>query len=469
MDLTVYFLYYNIPAGKMHYLFFSFSKFCLILHILYLIIAQTEKLWYTTQNQENPRCIMSEHNFREFPVDNASILFLSLIRPYHTNNFRFCAVLRNPICPDALQQAVDRIHPRYPSVIAGFRQDFTHYRQVAATTSPKVQPDPGLLKPMTQEELRSCCFRVYYSDCTISIELFHALTDGAGAIAVLTALVGEYLKIFCPGEIKQEPLGEPVECEVVDSFLDFAATSSKRLPSRFSYLPPRTEDADWQVRGSSLHLKTRDLLDAAHRYGVTLNTLLTAVMAQSVMQLQTSQQDNKKLKPVRLMVPINLRKMAKSQTLRNFSLYSLPTLEPEQRDLSLQETCDLMAQQLTHQLSPEFQSALVANNVKIQGNWLFRMLPWKLKSGAMRLGYHFFGESNSSLTLTNLGIVRLPENIAPHVVDFQCWMTPRVSSPYGCTILSFGDTVALNISRFCPEDQLGEVFFRNLQAIVSET
>ena len=410
---------------------------------------------------------MSDHHFREFPVDNASILFLSLIRPYHTNNFRFCAVLRTPIVPATLQEAVNRIHPRFPSVIAGFRQDFRHYRQVAADMPPVVQPDPGLLNPMTQEELRSCCFRVYYKDCTISIELFHALSDGSGAITVLTALVEEYLKITCPGEVPAMPVGEPQNFEVTDSFLDMADAAPRRLPSRFSYLPPRSEGADWQVRGSTLSLNTGLLLDTAHRYGVTLNTLLIAVMAQSVMQMQVAEGRGKKLKPVRIMAPINLRKMAGSRTLRNFSLYALPTVEPEHRDCSLQELSTLISGQLKQQYSPEFQRSMVSSNVRLQNSLFFRMLPWKLKSAVLRFGYRFFGESNSSLTLTNLGIVRLPEAMAPHVVDFQCWMTPRVSSPYGCTVLSFGDTITLNISRFCPEDRLGEVFFHNLRAVAA--
>lgn len=411
---------------------------------------------------------MAKTIFREFPVDNASVLFLSLLRPYHTNNFRFSAVLRHPIRPEILQHAVDRIHPRFPSVIAGFRQDFFHYTQVAASEPPKVQPDPGLLKPMTQDELRSCAFRVYYRECTIAIELFHALTDGSGAIAVLTALVGEYLRLAQPGEVISAPLGEPQEQEVVDSYLELSKAAPKRLPSRFSYLLPRPDDADWTVRGSSLTLLTAPLLAAAHRYGVTLNTLLTALMASTVMEMQVKETGCSQLNPVRLMVPINLRKMTGSRTLRNFSLYALPTLEADQRDLPFSELCKIMDAQLKEQLSPENQKAMVSANVRTQNLWIYKALPWALKQIGLRIGYRFFGESNSSLTLTNLGLVRMPEEIAPHVVDFVCQMTPRVSSPYGCTILSFGDKITFNISRFCPTDELGEVFFRKIREIGEE-
>ena len=104
---------------------------------------------------------MSKTARPEFPVDNASILFLSLIHSYHTNNFRFSMTLTEPICPEALQEAVNRIHKRFPSVIAGVRQDFFNYKQVAAPQPPKVQPDPGLLRAMTAQELENCAFRVY--------------------------------------------------------------------------------------------------------------------------------------------------------------------------------------------------------------------------------------------------------------------------------------------------------------------
>ena len=411
---------------------------------------------------------MTKTTFREFPVDNASILFLSLLRPYHTNNFRFSAVLGQPVRPEILQQAVNRIHPRFPSVIAGFRQDFFRYTQVAASQPPKVLPDPGLLTPMTPEELRTCAFRVYYQDCTIAIELFHALTDGSGAIAVLTALVGEYLRLALPGEVTPAPLGEPQEWEVADSYQELADVKPKRLPSRFSYLLPRPKDADWTVRGSDLTLPTAPLLTAAHRYGVTLNTLLAALMASTVMEMQVNEKGAQDLKPVRLMVPINLRKMTGSRTLRNFSLYALPTLEPHQRDLPLSELCKIMDAQLKEQLAPETQKAMASANVRSQNAWYCKYLPWKLKRIALQIGYRFFGESNSSLTLTNLGIVRLPPEIAPYVEDFVCQMTPRVSSPYGCTILSFGDKITFNISRFCPTDELGEVFFRKIREICEE-
>jgi len=414
---------------------------------------------------------MKQTHFTEFPVDNASILFLSRIYRHHTNSFRFTFTLREKVCPDTLQKAVDRIWKRFPSVIAGFRQDFFRYMQVPASRKPQVLPDPGCLFTMTAEELKNCCFRVFYSGHDVSIEAFHALTDGYGAIATFTTLIAEYLYlkhgILVPvSETRLDADAAPKKQEVVDSFLDCQQSKPAHLPSRYAYQLPREADADWKVRVNTLKLDTRELLDASHRYEVTLNSLLSSVLAWSVMDLQKQSQG--KLRPVRLMVPADMRRLFPSTTLRNFSLYALPTMEISDHDLPFSEFCRRFGSQLKEQLSKESLGKMIAYNVRTQNAWWFRMIPWSVKSTCMRIGYRFFGESNSSLTLTNLGLVQLPVEMQPYVENVQAFLTPRTGSPYGCAVLTYGDKVNINMSRFCENPALDRVFFDKLQAVMAE-
>jgi len=410
--------------------------------------------------------------FSEFSIDNASILFLSLMRKEHTNSFRFTMTLKEIIAPDILQLAVDRIWKRFPSVIAGFQPSFFHFRHIPAAKPPQVRPDPGCLHAMTRKELQECCFRILYSGMDISIEAFHALTDGYGAITTFITLVSEYLylknEIHVPiSDIRLDPASQPKDYEVADSFLDHTQDLPRHLPSRFSYQLPRSSAHSWDVKTSSFTVETKLLLEAAHRYEVTLNTLLSCVLASSVMEIQKKYRTPRQLKPVRIMVPVDLRRLFPSKTLRNFSLYSLPTMEPDQHDISLKELCDSFGKQLRSQLSKENLAAMISYNVRTQNAWYFRMIPWAVKGIAMRLGYRFFGESNSSLTLTNLGKVQLPLELSPHVEDMQVYLTPRMGSPYGCAVLSYGNKITINMSRFCQQTELEEVFFRNLQAVMN--
>lgn len=416
---------------------------------------------------------MKRNTFSEFSVDNASILFLSLMRKEHTNSFRFTMTLKETICPETLQMAVDRIWKRFPSVIAGFQPGFFRFRQVPAAAPPQVQPDPGCLVTMTASELRECCYRVFYSGKDISIEAFHALTDGYGAITTFTTLVAEYLYlkngIKIPyTETRLDAQSAPEACEVADAFLEHSDAVPRHLPSRFSYQLPRSSASDWQVRTSTLTIDTKLLLDAAHRHEVTLNTLLSSVLAASVMEVQKKYLPVTRLKPVRIMVPADLRRLFPSKTLRNFSLYALPTMEASDHNRPLKELCHSFNEQLRSQLSKENLSQMISYNVRTQNSWWFRLIPWTVKSTCMRIGYRFFGESNSSLTLTNLGRVQLPEELRPHVEDMQVFLTPRAGSPYGCAVLSFGDKLTISMSRFCEKPELEEIFFRNLQAVVAQ-
>jgi len=404
-------------------------------------------------------------------VDSVSILFLSLLRKEHTNLFRLSMELKEPVCPEALQQATDRIWQRCPSVVAAVKRGFFHFRQVHAAAPPVVQLDPGLLITMTTEELENCAFRVYYHGNTISMEVFHVLTDGFGAITTLVTLISEYLRIksgveISPSELRLDMAQPPSEAETEDSFLPLAAEKPWHLPSRFSYLPPRPADTDWRTRVSSLTVETKPLLEMAHSCGVTLNTLLSAVMASALMEQQLAHSP-KGLKPVRIMVPVNLRRMFGSRTLRNFALYGLPTMEASEKDCSLQQLCQSFDRQMKDHFTREKMAAMSSYNVRMQNAWFFRILPWKLKGAAMRLGYRFFGESNSSLTLTNLGRAAIPQELMPHVADLQLYMTPRQGSPYGCTILSFGDKLTVNISKFTDDRELENLFFGKLKQIAN--
>lgn len=412
---------------------------------------------------------MTNQTRTSFPVDSVSLLFLSLMRKEHTNSFRISMELRERICPNILQEAVNVIWKRFPSVVACIQPGFFHYSQVHMAAPPVVQEDPGLLLTMTREELENRAFRVYYSGNIISVEVFHVLTDGYGAITTITTLAAEYLRrkhgiavSTTPICLDPEQPSAPEETE--DSFLPLAKEKPWHLPSRFSYLPPRPADTNWSVRAVSCNLDTKSLLETAHRYGVTLNTLISAAMAETLMQMQL-RHPGKKIMPVRIMVPGNLRRMFGSRTLRNFALYGLPTMEPEDINLDMKQLCASFDRQLKNHFSRETMASMSAYNVRMQNSWYFKILPWKLKGAAMRLGYRFFGESNSSLTLTNLGVVTLPEEMQPYVKDMQLYMTPRAGVPYGCTVLSFGDRLTINLSKFTDDRELEAGFFGTLRKL----
>lgn len=323
---------------------------------------------------------------------------------------------------------------------------------------------------MSKKEISQCAYRVYYQGNDIIVEGFHALTDGYGMVASLSTLTAEYLRIRYGIDI---PIGYPVldiqespkQAELEDSYLCCQSEKTLHMPSRYSYQLPGANPKCGPVLKESLVYPVEDLLLCARNHGVSITALLTSLMAASVMELQTEIGSPKKY-PVRIMVPIDLRKIFPSKTLRNFILYALPTMEVTEYGCSTEALAKSFFRQIQSHLKKENLSGIVSYNVKTQKMFFFRLLPTALKCGVMRLAYRFWGESNSSLTMTNWGNLALPEIMDSYVDSLDLTMMPRMHSPYNCGMYSFKGNFYINLCRFPKNSSLEEIFSRRLNNAV---
>ena len=404
-----------------------------------------------------------------YAIDNSAILYLALMRRRHTNTYRFTMTMREEVDPDILQQAMERIYRRFPTIIAGFRRELLRYRVVPVDAAPLVLPDPGVLIPMTREEIRHCAYRIFYRGKDISYEGFHAASDGYGAIASFSTLVAEYLRLRHGSQIPVSNTlchvdEEPHDHELEDSYLTHQEGKPLHLPSRYAYQLPGVYNEP-RVYPCARIYHTDAILAAARKHGVSMTSLLSGILASAIMDIQT--RHTSRLKPVRIMVPVDLRRMFGSRTLRNFILYALPTMEPGDEKLPIRELLHRFQSQLKEQLDPKRMAAIMAYNVRAQANFFFRAIPVGIQCALMRLAYRFFGESNSSITLTNLGNVQLPPEMASQVETMQCILTPRAGSPYNCAVIALNGKLTITFSRFCRQPELEATFFRKLEAVLA--
>lgn len=404
-----------------------------------------------------------------YAIDNSAILYLALMRHRHTNSYRFTMTMREEVDPDILQQAMERVYRRFPTIIAGFRREFFRYRVIPAASAPLVLPDPGVLLPMSREEIESCAYRIFYRGRDISYEGFHAAADGYGAVASFTTLIAEYLRLRHGSEIPvcstlRHVDEAPLAHELEDSYLTHQEGKPLHLPSRYSYQLPGVYNEP-RVYPCSRIYHTDTILTAARKHGVSMTSLLSGVMASAIMDIQT--RHARKLKPVRIMVPVDLRRIFGSKTLRNFILYALPTMEPGDEKLPIRELLSRFQSQIREQLDPRRMASIMAYNVRAQANFLFRAIPVGVKCALMRLAYRFFGESNSSITLTNLGNIQLPREMASQVERIQCILTPRAGSPYNCSVIALNGKLTVTFSRFCRQPELEAVFFAKLDEVLA--
>lgn len=401
-------------------------------------------------------------------LDNAALIFPAVRRRRWANAFRVSATLTEPVDPELLQQAVEELMPRFPSMYVRLRTGVFWYYLEELDAPPKVREDFAYpLTLMQDKELRSCCLRVMYFRDRIAVECFHSLTDGTGGMIYLKTLTARYLTRKYGAEIPPEAgvldwREAPRPEELEDSFL--RNTNGVVLNDHEPDALRMRGTREWDF----LHLTTgviptQALLEAAHRYKSTVTVFLAAVMEESILEYQAQRcPDRKKRKPVKVTIPINLRRLYGSKTLRNFVLTLNPGVDPRMGDYSLEELCKIMAAQLAAEGTPQQMAGRIAANVTPQQIALIRAVPLWLKNIIMGIIYTQRGETKGCINLSNLGPVKLPEAMSPYVRRMEFIIGPQRTYPNNCSVASFGGETCVNMIRNIREPELERRFFSRL-------
>ena len=401
-------------------------------------------------------------------LDNAALIFPAIRRRRWVNAFRVSATLTEPVDPAVLQQAVTELMPRFPSMYVRLRTGVFWYYLEELPAPPTVREDYAYpLTLMQEKELRTCCLRVMYFQNRIAVEFFHSLTDGTGGMVYLKTLTARYLCLRYGLEIPAEEgvldwQDAPRDEELEDSFL--RNTNGVTLNDR----EPNALRLKGTYEPNFLHLTTgvipaSALLEAAHRCGATVTVFLAAVMAETILRWQAENCPNRrKRKPVKVTVPINLRRLYGSKTLRNFVLTLNPGVDPRMGEYTLEELCRRMAAQLAAEGTPQQMAGRIAANVNPQNVTLIRAVPLPIKNIIMGIIYSQRGESKGCINLSNLGTVRLPKVMEPWVRRMEFIIGPQRSYPNNCSVASYGGECYINMIRNIREPELERRFFSRL-------
>ena len=287
-----------------------------------------------------------------YRLDTAALIFPATIRRDWCNVFRLSAGLTEPVDPAILQQATDDLRKRFPSYFVTLRRGMFWYYLEESSSPVLVREDYAYpLTFMSGAELKRNCLRVLYYRNRIAVEFFHSLTDGRGGSVFLANLVARYLElkhgIVIPRtELIRDPAEPPRAEELEDSFLKNAAEVQADRTEEVSYrLHGTPEKKGFRTLTTGI-VETEALLAAAHRYHVSVTAFLAAVMAESIISIQNEECPRRRQRPVKITIPVDLRRLYGSKTLRNFSLVLNIGVDPRFGDYSLEELSGTIYHQL---------------------------------------------------------------------------------------------------------------------------
>ena len=403
-------------------------------------------------------------------LDNAAKIYPAARRKNWSNLFRQSVTLTENIDVRVLQNALDVTVKRFPSIAARLRKGAFWYYLQQVESAPQISEEHSYpLVFMDREEMRKCAFRVIAYKNRIAVEYFHSLTDGNGALVFLKSLTAEYLeqkyRVSIPfenGVLDRREL--PKEEELEDSFLKYAGNVPASRKDTNAWHMSGEPQKDGFLNLTCFQIPVKPALELAHKHNATLTVFMSAVMMKALLNLQNEKNPNtKRQKRIKLLIPVNLRNLFPSNTLRNFAMYTIPELDPRLGAYSFDEICKIIQHKMGTEFTEKHMSCVIATNVNDERNPLVRLIPLPLKNAVMKAIFDSVGEKKSCLTLSNLGQVKVPEAMAQYVRRFDFILGVQAAAPYNCGMLSYGDTIYINFIRNIQNAELERHFHAVLQ------
>ena len=427
---------------------------------------------FETINRFMDKVLSPARSLRWMKLDNAAKIYPAAKRRNWNNFFRISATLTEPVDVAVLRSALDVTARRFPSIAVRLRRGMFWYYLEQIPHSPAIQEEKSCpLAHVPFHEVRQCAFRVLVYHNRFAVEFFHALTDGTGGLTFFKTLLAEYLSqrygLTIPaGDGVLGRLEEPDAEELEDSFLRYAGNVKASRKEATAWHLTGTPEKDGFKDLVTLMIPAPALKECAKAHGVTVTELLCAAMMQAICQLQAEKVPQRsRRKPVKVLLPVNLRNLFPSKTLRNFASYITPEVDPQMGDYTFDEICAAVHHRMGLENNPQTMRAKFAANVASEQSPLLRVMPLFIKNLAMKAVFDTVGECKSCLCLSNLGVVRLPEVMAPYVARMDFIIGVQAKAPHNCGVLTWNDTVYINCIRSIREPELELHFYRVLHQL----
>lgn len=403
-----------------------------------------------------------------YRLDNAGVLYSALKKEKYAPVYRFSAVMMEPVDPEALQRAVDRTLPRFPCFRVRIRKGvFWCYFEPNEKPGPFVRPDiANPCQPIREKGDNDWLIRFYYYEHRISFEAFHAISDGAGALKFFRTLLAEYLRqrgVSIPPDpsildVEESPRPEELE----DAYSRYAGKKVLRGGLQKRAYSNESEPERFYTLNVTMGLMSVARVKAqAKAHGVSITEYLTAVLLLSLLEKQAEEKP-RRLRPVALAIPVDLRSWFPSETLRNFILTLRPCVDPNLGDYSLEEIIQYVHNYVRLHLNRQEMRAILTGNVQFTKNHLLQIVPLFLKKPIMAFSYELVGVRPYTATYTNPGPFRVPDSMVPHIQRMEVVLGQATRPSPHCASISYGDTLEVTFAGTGVSSDTERRFFTHL-------
>lgn len=401
------------------------------------------------------------NNENWYSADNAAKMFLATYSERDTRSIRVSCTLFEQVEPAVLEEALKRtIATRSLFQVRIRRGVFWHYIEhtnaLPTVTEEHERPCPVLYGRNYDGVLH---YSVTYYRNRINLEVFHALTDGTGAMEFLNVLVLNYLKIKHPEELSEVFVGTGASAGELeqDSFSKFYDREGKDTPV------PAAKKA-YHIRGLKLPYKQLQFIKVtmpadkviagAKQNGASVTSYLGARL---MLAIYRDMPALKRRLPVTISIPVNLRNFYSSDTSRNF-FNSISISHEFSGGETLASLAKEFDEKLKESLKPEIIHNRMVHFLRLQRMPFLRAVPLVLKLPVIR-AFSKKSARSVSAVISNLGIIRVPEELHKYVKGYEMFCS---HSELYLSVCTFGSDLVLGITSGCRNTGVLKAFISGL-------
>ena len=401
-------------------------------------------------------------------LDNAANIYPASRSKHYESLYRMSLRLSEPIDREVLGKALERVSARIPTFRCRLQAGAFWWFLKRSDEIPVVQ-DKKPLKLMSFNDQKGLLYRVSVDGNELCLDIFHALTDGYGALSFILTLAAEYLRlrhgVSVPyNSLVLDPSEAPVYSEVEDSFKTVFTGQKGELEKNVdAYHIKGNVMPEQKVTDVRAVMDMERIKSVCRDYDCSVTELMTAVMISALQQeYRRSKGDSSILK---VSVPVNLRPMFGSRTMRNFSSYLNLGIDAADGYHSFYQIVSAVKKQKKADLeSPEFKSKIAAN-VELEEMLIVKLLPLFIKRPIIDWINLHHGDRFVSQTLSNMGEVKVPEALGPYIqsIDFILGRQRGNSGAVSC--LGFNGKFYLHMTRKIRQDSFEKSVLRRLKIL----
>lgn len=394
-------------------------------------------------------------------LDNSAKIFPISAGKKYSTVFRFSAVMKEKVQPKKLEKAVIKTLEEYKSFKVRMKAGFFWYYFEENPKKPIIEKEKEYpckyINPRTNNNYQ---FKVTYFENKINIDIFHSLTDGNSGMTFFKEIIYNYLEILHPEEFNDERTLRKIEYDTEDSYMkNYDKKSKSNASSQKAYELKGRKIGLGAISAIHEIINLEQLKQECKKYEATITQYLTSVLIYSIYEENYKKYNGKK--PIKVCIPVNLKKYFQSKTMANFFSYITLIAKKENME-TFDKIVEFVKNDFKQRLTEEEIMKTMSANVKLGNNIAVKVVPLFLKKILVRLSYLEI-RKYTTITYSNIGRIGIIGKYQDYIDYFLMLIAPEPVEKIKCSSCTFENKMVFTFTSILKDNNIEKRFYQFLR------